>query len=316
MSTKAEEVILKINRILKAESDELESDLSDFELADYLVERIDAYEKELAKVFKEQRDYFLDLMDEQLAKADDDEADISLLEYFLKKVLPQALVDDIMSGKIRVLSIEFLTSILDTITATVMQAIDKEVAFKQVSGFALAWVDDWSEQLGDLLQVSSHNSVSSILKKTLAEGKGMQHAISALKKLPDFDRTRARRVAITEILTANSQAQAEAFRQSPSVAGKRWRHSGTRKINARKAHIALDGVEVGKDEPFDVNGHEGMFPRDTSLPPSERVECHCTMQPVIDSNILSLSADEKEKIRQKTMEEFDYDSYKRPPSDD
>ncbi|MBF6667285.1 hypothetical protein K1Y04_00765 [Bacillus amyloliquefaciens] len=40
-----------------------------------------------------------------------------------------------------------------------------------------------------------------------------------------------------------------------------------------------------------------MYQRDTKLSAAERVSSHCVLSPVVDNEILGLSAEEKEEIR-------------------
>ncbi|MEC0777595.1 hypothetical protein P8897_22205, partial [Bacillus licheniformis] len=56
---------------------------------------------------------------------------------------------------------------------------------------------------------------------------------------------------------------------------------------------------IGVDEEFVIpgSGETCMHPRDSKLSAKERVNCHCVLSPVVDNNILGLSAEEKEKIR-------------------
>jgi uncharacterized protein with gpF-like domain len=123
-----------------------------------------------------------------------------------------------------------------------------------------------------------------------------------MKDMPQFDRKRARATARTEILTASSQAHYESFSQSPAVVGKKWKHSGTKKITPREAHMAMDGVVVGVDDYFYVDGEAGLYPRDVNFSAKNRVNCGCTIGPEVDESITGLSKEEKEQLRQEALE--------------
>jgi len=73
----------------------------------------------------------------------------------------------------------------------------------------------------------------------------------------------------------------------------------------RPSHVALSRTHKGLNELFDVEGEIAKDPRDTSLSAKQRVNCHCTTVPVVDPNILGLSAEEKNAIRQGVAEAFD-----------
>ena len=56
---------------------------------------------------------------------------------------------------------------------------------------------------------------------------------------------------------------------------------------------------VGIDEEFKISGSSEtcVYQRDTKLSAAERVSSHCVLSPVVDNEILGLSAEEKEEIR-------------------
>lgn len=104
------------------------------------------------------------------------------------------------------------------------------------------------------------------------------------------------------MLRANSVSAQEAYIQSPAVSEKKWRHTGARKNNPRKNHVDMDGQIVPVNETFELIGTDGvtyypMYPRDTILPPSESVNCHCIHQPIVDKEIIGLSIEEREKLQ-------------------
>ena len=111
---------------------------------------------------------------------------------------------------------------------------------------------------------------------------------------------------MTETLRLQSYAQQESIMQNPLRYKKRWRHvmSG----HPQKNHRAVDGQEVFKREYFELPGRDGgvyraMCPRDTSLPASGTVNCHCLMEGVQDRNALGMSREESAELRRKAMEE-------------
>ncbi|KYC90166.1 hypothetical protein B4140_3154 [Bacillus amyloliquefaciens] len=44
-----------------------------------------------------------------------------------------------------------------------------------------------------------------------------------------------------------------------------------------------------------------MYQRDTKFSAAERVSSHCVLSPVVDNEILGLSAEEKEEIRSEVL---------------
>jgi len=90
----------------------------------------------------------------------------------------------------------------------------------------------------------------------------------------------ARRFALTETGIAAELAQAETYRRN-GVTRKQWNILGR---NTRPTHAALDKVQVGIDEKFDVGGYAADHPLDPSLPAKELVNCHCWISPVVDDD--------------------------------
>ncbi|WP_281983171.1 hypothetical protein [Azonexus hydrophilus] len=52
-----------------------------------------------------------------------------------------------------------------------------------------------------------------------------------------------------------------------------WRRSG--KIHSRLAHDLTDGVRKDIDQPFIINGHKLMYPKDPKAPIEESINCGC-----------------------------------------
>ena len=74
----------------------------------------------------------------------------------------------------------------------------------------------------------------------------------------------------------------------------------------------MDGQVVLKDQPFELVGTDGMiyypmYPRDTSLPAAESINCHCIEQPVVDMAILGLPLEERQRLQQQAIDEMDDD---------
>ena len=72
----------------------------------------------------------------------------------------------------------------------------------------------------------------------------------------------------------------------------------------------MDGQRVGVKEPFVLTGADGstyypQTPRDTGLPASESVNCHCIMQPVVSEEILGLPLEERQRLQAEAIAEDD-----------
>ena len=301
---KAVRLIKSINDFVSKADDsaELKDLLKDHPNADALLVAIEDYETVIGKLLRNQKKEFINAIRHYTQGATTENPIVSAI---VDMIFSDIRETDDFNVKMKSASIAFLTSTVPKLTSALMAAIDKDIAFNQLSPRTLKWIDDWSEELGNLMKLSTHKEVQKTLLEGIEKGLSIQELELMLAEHPQFNRNRARRTAITEVLTANSVSQHEAYMQSPAVVGKTWLHSGPRGIEPRPAHVALHNTTIPLDEYFNVNGYEARYPRDTSLPPSERVYCHCVLAPAVDEQILGLSKEEKEIIRQQAMADME-----------
>lgn len=301
---------MKINDLLSSISafiqkaddsnDELRDLIKDFPEVETLIKAVDDYETVISKLLNGQKSDLIKAIKAHLGN----DLTNPIASAMLEMVMSDIIEADEFSETMKDTSVKFLTSTVSDLTSLMMESIDKDVAFNTLSQRTVNWIDTWSADLGQLMKLNTHEAVQKTLREGVSEGKSIKTIELELRELPQFNRTRARRTAITEVLTASSVSQQEAYMQSPSVTGKTWLHSGGKGINPRPAHVALNGTTIDKDALFSVNGYSAKYPRDTMLPAKERVQCHCVLQPSVDENILKLSKEEKELIRQRVMAEL------------
>lgn len=92
----------------------------------------------------------------------------------------------------------------------------------------------------------------------------------------EFSKSRAVTIARTEAIGANNAAAIEGYRQSEVVKKKQWLSS--RDDAVRDSHAAIDGDEVGLDEPF----ANGLMAPGVDGPPEEVINCRCSILPVME----------------------------------
>ncbi len=107
---------------------------------------------------------------------------------------------------------------------------------------------------------------------------------------------------------AQNVSKYEAALQTPCVVGRKWRHLGIG--NPRPNHVDMDGQTVAKDEPFTLIGADGSvyypyYPIDPLLPAGEAINCHCVADNVIDNDILGLSIEERQQMRDEAIAQLD-----------
>lgn len=294
---KVNKLLQSIALVIKADDDELKDLIENFPEVDQLMKYVEKYEKKIAKLLKAQKKHFIDKVESLVAK---DENDITVLAL-LQMLMSEFFETDDFEQDMTEASQSFFNESVSTLVASIMDMIDKDIQFEILSQRTLDWIESWSADLASLMKLSSHEAIETIFAESIEAGEGIPKIVSKLKELPEFDRARARKTAITEVLTASSVSQHEAYTQSPAVTGKTWLHSGSRKNSPRPHHVDLSGTTIAMDEKFDVGGHAADYPRDTSLPAKERVYCHCALSPSVDENILGLTKEEKEEIRRSVL---------------
>jgi hypothetical protein len=272
--------------IIKDEDKSLKKLLSDFPEVDDLIEFINGFEGDIYGEFKKEKNFIRKFFKKY--KGPMDKLEKAFDKYIKKSEFSKAL---------KQIAFGYFMDTSIFIADKVMFEIDKDIAFNTLSERTLDWIDEWSEELGEIMSLTTQDAVRKIIKDTLDNGWGIDKTIDLLEELPEFDRKRARATAITEVLTACTVGQHEAYLQSPSVTGKTWLHSGEKGIKPRENHKAIDGVTIRLDEKFDLGDELAKFPRDTALSAKERVFCHCVLAPSVDSEILGLSKEEKEALR-------------------
>lgn len=264
------------------------------------VEYIQDMEDEIEAALLEETDYFI----KEAEKAVD-------LEAFAEKIWPGVKLNDELKEKLVTIFTEYLAKFMPEFVGYYLLRTDTELELKQVSKRTTAWIRQWSEELGDIMKLNSHKEIERILEKGLSDGSSVATFTREILDSGIRDEYyKARRVAVTEVLRAHSVAQQEAFMQSPAVESKRWKHTGSYRNDPRKNHMDMDGQIVPVNEPFELQGikggtHRPMYPRDTTLPPEESINCHCICQPVVSEEILGLSLEERQRLQQEAIDEMD-----------
>ncbi len=251
----------------------------------------------------------LDETDEIIAEA---EKAIDL-ETFAEDVWSKVKLDNTTKVKLIKVFKEKLNKFMPEFIGYYIAQTDKDLKLTQVSERTMAWVEGWSKELGEIMQLNSHKEIEHILEKGLKEGSSIaEFTHEILDSGIRNEYYKARRVAVTEVLTAHRAAQQEAFMQSPVVSEKMWKHTGEYRNEPRQNHVDMDGQRVPVNEPFELIGADGsiynpMFPGDTILPPEERINCHCIEQPIVSEEILGLSLEERQRLQQQAIDEMDDD---------
>ncbi len=264
------------------------------------VKVINELEEEIAGELTAETDYILS----EVEKAVD-------LDSFAEDIWPKVKLNDELRGKLATVFKEQFSAFVPEFAGYYLAGLDKGLKIINVSKRTTAWVEGWSEGLAEIMQLNSHKEIETILTKGLKEGIGItEFSRNIIDSGIRDEWYKARRTAVTEVLTAHRAAQQEAFAQSPSVEEKMWRHTGIFIHGPRQNHLDMDGQRVKKTEPFELIGADGetyhpLYPGDTSLPPGERIECHCISQGIVNEDVLGLSLEERQRLQAEAVAELD-----------
>lgn len=295
---KVNNLIKSLNSIIKEDEISLEDEIGEIEGLETVIDSINKYEKKVAKLLRKQKKHYISGINEYVAK------DVALKDL-INYVMQDLTAADTFIADMSDITIEFLELTIKELCTIMMDTIDKDVQFEIFSQSTVDWINNWSYELSELMNINTSKALENLLNQALENGEGINKIVDTLKDFPEFDRHRAKVTAITEMLTAHSRSLWESYMQSPAVTGKTWKHSGGTAIEPRVDHVALDGTTVNIDEAFIVGGEEAQFPRDTSLSAKQRVNCHCTLGPSVDKDIIKLSKEEKLKLREQALKELE-----------
>lgn len=262
---------------------------------------------------------FISDLEDEVANALTDETEYILsqaeqavdLESFAEEVWPDTKQGDGLRAKLLDIFKARLSTFVPEFSGYYLSGLEAGLKIKRVSKRTTVWINGWSEELADIMQLNSHKEIETILTKGLEDGIGIVEFSHNIRNSGIRDEFyKARRVAVTEVLTAHRAAQQEAFLQSPSVSEKMWRHTGIFIHGPRQNHVDMDGKRVPKNDPFVLLGADGktylpMFPGDTILPPGERIECHCISQGIASEEVLGLPLEERQRLQQEGLDNAD-----------
>lgn len=264
------------------------------------LEYIQEIEDSVADALLEETDYFVKNAEEAVD-----------LEEFAKDIWPKIKLTDKLKQKLISIFTEQFSKFMPEFIGFYIVQTDKELKLEQVSKRTTAWVESWSEQLSEIMQLNSHKEIENILTNGLKNGSGIATFTREILESGIRDEYyKARRVAVTEVLTAHRASAQEAYMQSPAVEEKAWKHTGAYRNEPRQNHVDMDGKRVPVNEPFELIGADGstynpMYPGDPILPPEERIHCHCLNQPVVSKEILGLPLEERQRLQQEAIDEMD-----------
>lgn len=157
-----------------------------------------------------------------------------------------------------------------------VSGIDFDINNPRVQGFLGDKLEKYSKDVND----TTLNS----LRKTLRVGVGKGESIPELQKRVQkvfsiADKTRAVKIARTEVISSANKATLEAYRQSGVVAKKEWLTAGD--ADVRPSHSAANGQKVKLDKMFTLGSGVRTDGPGQSGVGAEDILCRCTTVAII-----------------------------------
>lgn len=236
--------------------------------------------------------------------------DAAGIEEF-RQAIDAILASDTISESVKAAVLEMYEDQVPKLAAAYMKNYESDLLVDTIRQRTQDHVEEWSEQLGELTRISTHEQLSKLIEDTITSGSSIQDLTrKILEGEWRNEYYQAKRLALTEVLRAHSISREEAIQQSPATDRKEWVHTGGHKIAPRPNHVAMNGQIVAKDQPFELLGADGVtyYPRipvDPNLPAGEAINCHCTHRGIVNDDILGMTLEERQAMQQEIIENDD-----------
>ncbi len=204
--------------------------------------------------------------------------------YFFNFEKERDLFGKVVDRKIRKVYFDFATEMANSIRALgggIDFQMDESIGARWIAGKVLKLQQEVTrftmEQLSDAVVESVRDAVST----GLSQSETIDQIRERINETYDFaDKTRAERIARTEVIGASNASGVDAMKQM-GVQGKMWITS--RDNDVRNTHEGLDEKIIGVDEYFITKtGEKLRFPGDPEGGPGEIINCRCAIAPVFE----------------------------------
>ena len=126
------------------------------------------------------------------------------------------------------------------------------------------------------VNATTRKMLQTVITKGLEDGLSIQKIADEIRSLfKTMSPIRAERIARTETIGASNAGAMFAARSTGLPLKKEW--LATMDTRTRETHAEADGQTRGMDEPFSVGGYQMEQPGDPTAPPSEVINCRCTV---------------------------------------
>ncbi|WP_145925718.1 hypothetical protein [Bacillus safensis] len=128
--------------------------MADFPELEDIPSLVEEYEKTTAKLFRMQRRTFLNALNGFIYK-DDSETLESILAFFNNDLFTSDEFAELFGKE----TAAFLTLTVTQLAEKIMNSIDADIPFKVLSERTEEWIESWSQELEQLMQLNTHTAI-------------------------------------------------------------------------------------------------------------------------------------------------------------
>jgi hypothetical protein len=142
----------------------------------------------------------------------------------------------------------------------------------------LSYIDNTTAEKVSLITETTRNAIKAIVSESLAEGASILVMMEKIDNLylEHIIPNRSRTIARTEVVGASNYGSLSGAKQVSAKLKKIW--IPTLDDDVRDSHRnMLSHPAINLDESFSVAGFRARYPSDQSLPPSQSINCRCTI---------------------------------------
>jgi SPP1 gp7 family putative phage head morphogenesis protein len=206
-------------------------------------------------------------------KADDSLTDDEI-QSLLEQLRPQTMIN---------VTVPMMKAMLQQAIMMGGEDVGVDLAFDQINPLISKFLEAFAtDEITDQINETTIADLKAALQEGVESGASIDEIADVVGMVfDDADDNRAEMIARTEVNRASNFASTAAYKISGVVSTREW--VATDDDRVREDHIAMDGQQVGIDEPFNYpNGAAAMYPGDSG-DPSQDCGCRCTTAPVIDT---------------------------------
>ncbi|MHB8171225.1 MAG: phage portal protein [Thermincolia bacterium] len=174
-----------------------------------------------------------------------------------------------------------LTEVAEAGKASGWQFETKEVTFDIHNPNVVEWLLTAEQTFAEHVNETTWNELRISLAEGYEAGESIPDLANRVKAVMDIAKThRAVMIARTEVVGTSSQGALVGYAQSGVVDKKEW--IAARDHRTRHWHLSADGQVVELNDKFVIGGEKMNAPGDIGASAKNRVNCRCTIAPVID----------------------------------